>query len=543
MTVPTSTGVDRYTGNGATSTFSYTFYIQDDDDVQVIVINTSTRARTVLTKTTHYTVSGAGDSAGGSVTLISPWNNLSSSYKIVLKLNVDPNNSSAFRNGNINGGSLEDAMDRMSQRVIELEGEVARAVKLPDDEAGTVTLTNLGAATDRASKVLTFDASGNVSAASSIPEGSLAVTAIGETIVEAANAGAVLDALGFTTFTKTLVDDTTAANFLTTLGVTATGQDIIDSANAAAARTAIGLDAASGAITSLDIADAATAQIFQARVTPVSGSPAITVPFVAGDTITTLYLTPYKGNKIAVYNGTRWKLMPLTQISIAVPATTVTMYDLFVYDNAGTLTLEALAWTNDTTRATALAYQDGVLCKTGALTRRYVGSFRTNGSSGNTSFNFGKIFIWNYYNRISLGGRVVDTTNNWDYTTATIRQANGAAGNKIEFVVGVYEDVFEAYLVAHSSNTNAAVARYAALMLDSVTAISATTPFSVVQAAAASIVPHTAFLSSGGQDFSTLTAGYHYVAWLEYSAATGTTTWYGDNGGTCVSGLTLRMLG
>lgn len=34
--------------------------------------------------------------------------------------------------------------------------------------------------------------------------------------------------------------------------------------------------------------------------------------------------------------------------------------------------------------------------------------------------------------------------------------------------------------------------------------------------------------------------GYHYFSWLEYSVATGTTTWYGDNGwaNLLASGLT-----
>ena len=131
MTVPTSVGASRYDGDGATSTFNYGFYIQDDDDVEVTVVNETTRTNTTLTKTTHYTVTGVGDSAGGSVTLISPWNDLSSSYRIILRLKPTLNNQSAFRNGNVNGPALEDALDVMSQRVIELADEVARSVNRP----------------------------------------------------------------------------------------------------------------------------------------------------------------------------------------------------------------------------------------------------------------------------------------------------------------------------------------------------------------------------------------------------------------------------
>ena len=87
-------------------------------------------------------------------------------------------------------------------------------------------------------------------------------------------------------------------------------------------------------------------------------------------------------------SGSLWteELSVTSPISIAVPSTTSTVYDVFVYDSSGTSTLELTAWTNLTTRATALAYQNGVLCKTeGALvTRRYLGSFRTTGVSGQT---------------------------------------------------------------------------------------------------------------------------------------------------------------
>jgi hypothetical protein len=523
MTQPTSNGVDRYTGNGATSTFSYTFKILDDDDIEVVVINTSTRARTVLTKTTHYTVDAAtvGDSAGGSVTLISPYANLSSTYKIVLFLKPDLNNQSAFSNGNVNGPALEAALDVMSQRIIEVAEDVSRSVKLPSDEAGTITLTNLGAATDRANKYLTFDSSGNVSASTTVEEGSIAVTATGEALMEAASVSAALTVLGVAAFPQTLLDDTTAAAFMTTLGITATGQDIIDSANVAAARTAIGLDGASGAIGSLDIADAATAQIFQARLTLTTAEP---VAMLVND-VTTVYLTPYKGNKVAVYTGSRWKIMPLTEISIAVPATTDTNYDVFLYDNSGTLTLENVAWTNNTTRATALAIQDGVYVKNGTTTKRYVGTFRTSSVSGNTRNLQGYRLIWNYYNRVRMNFHVEDTNNTWEYTTATWRQANAATTNKIELVQGVVEDVISVWALGHSSNSSASVLRGIAIGLDTTSGASSAGHFSVIGAAADHIIPHHAEYT-----YPITNPGYHYFSWNEWSAATGTTTWYGDNG-------------
>src|SRR3990167_10501799 len=167
--------------------------------------------------------------------------------------------------------------------------------------------------------------------------------------------------------------------------------------------------------------DPLIAQLFQARLTLTTVTPVTTADVTAA---TTVYLTPYKGSYIGLYDGTSWQAYTLTEISIAVPATTSTMYDLYVYDSSGTLTLEAVAWTNDTTRATALALQNGVYCKTGTLTKRYVGSFRTTGSSGQTEDSLAKRYVWNYYNRVVRQLRVIEATDTWAYSTNTIRQAN-----------------------------------------------------------------------------------------------------------------------
>jgi hypothetical protein len=91
----------------------------------------------------------------------------------------------------------------------------------------------------------------------------------------------------------------------------------------------------------------------------------------------TLYLTPYKGCQIATYDGvSAWSVIELTaDLSLDISGYTASKpYDIWVYDNGGTLTLDSTIWTNTTTRATALALQNGVYVKTGATTRRYIGT-------------------------------------------------------------------------------------------------------------------------------------------------------------------------
>jgi uncharacterized protein (DUF2147 family) len=257
------------------------------------------------------------------------------------------------------------------------------------------------------------------------------------------------------------------------------------------------------------------------RMTLTTGVPVTTSDVTAA---TTIYVAPYKGNRIALYDGSAtWNILTSAEMSIAVPATTATMYDLFCYDNAGTATLEALAWTNDTTRATALTTQNGVLVKTGAVTRRYLGSFRTAGVSGQTEDSLANRFVWNYYNRVRRPMRVAEASASWNYSTATIRQANGAAGNLVSFVIGVSEDIVRANVwVAASSNTPASAAMESLIGLDS-------TSSGVANAIVALYSPttngYTFTLNPGWAGFPG--AGKHYLSWLEKGNGTATNTWYG----------------
>jgi len=177
--------------------------------------------------------------------------------------------------------------------------------------------------------------------------------------------------------------------------------------------------------------------VSEGRLTLTSGTP-VTTSDVTG--ASTIYFTPYKGNRISIYDGSRWQWYEFTEKAVSVPATTTTPFDIFIYDNAGTLTLETTDWTNDTTRATALTLQDGVYVKSGATTRRYLSTSRTTGVSGETEDSLSARFLWNYYNRVNRGLRVTDS-NSHTYATSTYRYWNNDSSNKIEMVFGVLEDV------------------------------------------------------------------------------------------------------
>lgn len=256
------------------------------------------------------------------------------------------------------------------------------------------------------------------------------------------------------------------------------------------------------------------------RLTVTTGVPVTTSDVIGAGTI---YLTPYSGRHISLYNGSVWKIYDNAQISLALTATSGKPYDVFVYDNAGTLTLETLVWTDDTTRATALAYQDGVLVKSGATTRRYVGTFYATGTN-TTEDSTAKRNVWNYYNRVSRMLQAFDTANSWTYTTATWRQANANAANQLEFVVGVSEDSVKATVISNSSNSSGNIARSNGIGVDSTSVNSAVLSTNASVLIGAAVQTPTVITYSAA-----LPAGRHTLVWLERSVATGTSTWYGDN--------------
>lgn len=257
------------------------------------------------------------------------------------------------------------------------------------------------------------------------------------------------------------------------------------------------------------------------RLTLTSGTP-VTTSDVTG--ATTIYASPYKGNSIGLYDGTNWHVRTSAEFSLALGTlTSGKPYDVFCYDNAGTPTLEFLVWTNDTTRATALTLQNGVLCKTGALTRRYLGTFYTT-STTQTEDSKANRYLFNYYNRAARPMSVYEATNSWNYTTATVRQANGAAGNQLNMMIGYNEDLVDARVYASANNTNAGVGALVSIGVDSTTTPSADCITSQVFSPAANyIFALTAFYRGF------VGVGKHSLVWQEFSVATGTTAWIGDN--------------
>ena len=161
MTVSSTTVKNSYSGNGSTTVFAYTFKIFADSDLQVI-IRSSTGTETTKTITTHYTVSGAGDSSGGNVTFTSG-NTPASGETVVIRRAVPQTQAIDYiANDPFPAETHEEGLDRATMTTQQVQEELDRSIKLSRTNTMTSTEFTVGA-TDRANKVLSFDSTGELS--------------------------------------------------------------------------------------------------------------------------------------------------------------------------------------------------------------------------------------------------------------------------------------------------------------------------------------------------------------------------------------------
>ena len=250
------------------------------------------------------------------------------------------------------------------------------------------------------------------------------------------------------------------------------------------------------------------------RLTLTSGTPVTSVDITAAGT---LYLTPYKGVDIDIYNGSAWIRFQQTQLSIAnTGLSTSTPYDVFIQYNAGTPQLSLTAWTNATTRATALAYQNGVLVLSGTTTSRYLGTIYVDGS-GNFNDASSLRAVWNYYNRVNKMLYNASTAS-WSYQSASIRQCDASSNFQINFVSGLGEDSLQ--MVGSMSYNQATGAIYAiGFGLDTTTAFSQASSYNQM-----STVGANQWSSTTIQIILSPQVGYHYISLNEQSTAAVFTT-------------------
>ncbi len=256
------------------------------------------------------------------------------------------------------------------------------------------------------------------------------------------------------------------------------------------------------------------------RLTLTSGVPVTT----SDVTSSTIYFTPFRSGSISLYYHNVWTPYNSAQVSLAL-GTLVSgkNYDVFAYATSATaFALEILVWTNDTTRATAITTQNGVLVKNGDATRRLVATVRSI-STSLVEDSAVRRFVSNLDNYVPRPLIITDTTDNWTYTPSpanTWHQARATASNKVEYVACEARNVTLNVIGAVST---AGTASFVAVGVG----VDSTTVNSAIGGGAASSVGS---IVTGFYNGTPSTAGYHAMNWLETGNLSQSYTWYGDSG-------------
>jgi hypothetical protein len=162
MTVSTTIIKNFHNGNGSTTNFAYQFRILEDTDLLVIIRTNSTGAETTKTLLTHYTVAGAGDASGGSITFTGG-NTPAIGETVVIRRNVPQTQAIDYiANDPFPAETHEEGLDRSTMVAQQVAEESNRSIKLSRTNTMTSTEFTVGA-TDRANKVLAFDSAGEIS--------------------------------------------------------------------------------------------------------------------------------------------------------------------------------------------------------------------------------------------------------------------------------------------------------------------------------------------------------------------------------------------
>ena len=270
MTISSTTVKNSYSGDGSTTAFNYTFKIFADSDLQVI-IRSAAGTETVKTITTHYTVSGAGDANGGSVTFTS--GNIPTATETVLLRRAVPQTQAIdyIANDPFPAESHEEGLDRATMTTQQIQEELDRAIKI--SRTNTMTSTEFTVdATNRANKILAFDSSGEISVTQEL--GTFVGNWSASTDYNARDI--VKDTSTNNIFICTTSHTSSGSQPLTTNTDSAKWSLLVDAASASSSATAAASSATAAASSATAAASSATSASTQASNASTSASTAST---------------------------------------------------------------------------------------------------------------------------------------------------------------------------------------------------------------------------------------------------------------------------
>lgn len=188
MTISTTDSRISYNGNGVTTAFSFPYRFLANGDLVVVSVS-STGVETTKTLTTDYTLTGAGDDAGGTVTMIAA---PASGTRLIIYRDTDIVQETDYISGDpFPAETHERALDRLTMIAQEIGSDADRSIKVPVGDSSSLS-TVLPAAANRLDKFIVFDATTGETELSTVTQ-----TQVASAVAAAYAAGATADAVTF----------------------------------------------------------------------------------------------------------------------------------------------------------------------------------------------------------------------------------------------------------------------------------------------------------------------------------------------------------
>lgn len=288
MTITTSTARTQYSGNGSTTNFATGFYFTSNSQIKVIRTVIATGVDTTLVNPTDFTVTGAGNPAGGTVAcVVAP---ASGTRLTIFRQDDFTQNVNLTAYENFPAETVEDALDKLTIQTTGLNDAVNRSLQFSPGSTVTSAFTIESPIANRGLK---YNASGTgIINTTDDPDG--IVSAAAASASAAASSASSASTSASTATTQASNASTSASNAATSASNAATS-----ATNASNSATAAATSATNAENSALSVG----ARLLSTSTTSMavsSGSKTITVQANEGWAVG-MFITVYRTSDIATF--------------------------------------------------------------------------------------------------------------------------------------------------------------------------------------------------------------------------------------------------
>ena len=157
MTLSTTLNRSSTAGDGVVTVFTFSPKFFANNDLTVILVTDSTGVETTQTITTHYTVAGAGNSNGGTVTMLTA--PAVGETLVIIRAEQFTQGLDLVENDPFPSDLVEQQLDILTMLTQQNNTEITRSLRQADGD--TANIARLPVKVTRATKVLGFDSDGD----------------------------------------------------------------------------------------------------------------------------------------------------------------------------------------------------------------------------------------------------------------------------------------------------------------------------------------------------------------------------------------------